>query len=54
VIKGGIIAIKSSRNQALAEIISFSAGSLNNGFCLTKPVFMGFVGLFLYLLGRKW
>ena len=28
--------------------------SLNNGFCLTKPVFMGLVGLFLYLLGRKW
>ena len=23
-------------------------------FRITKPVFMGFVGLFLYLLGRKW
>jgi len=54
VIKGGIIAIKSSRNQAFTGIISFSAGSLNNGFCLTKPVFMGFVGLFLYLPGCKW
>ena len=29
-IKGGIIAIKSSRNQAFTGIISFSAGSLNN------------------------
>jgi len=51
VIKGGIIAIKSSRNQAFTGIISFSAGSLNSGFCLTKPVFMGFVGLFCWLYG---
>ena len=29
VIKGGIITIKSSRNQAFTGIISFSAGSLN-------------------------
>ena len=28
--------------------------SLNSGFCLTKPVFMGFVGLSLYLLVGKW
>jgi len=30
VIKGGIIAIKSSRNQAFTGIISFSAGSLSD------------------------
>jgi len=40
VIKGGIIAIKSSRNQAFTGIISFSAGSLNNGQKCRKPVFM--------------
>ena len=34
--------------------IKLDSASLNNGFCLTKPVFMGFVWLFLYLLGRKW
>ena len=39
-IKGGIIAIKSSRNQAFTGIISFSAGSLNNGLKCRKPVFM--------------
>jgi len=46
VIKGGIIAIKSSRNQAFTGIISFSAGSLNSKEIPTKPVVMGFVGIF--------
>jgi hypothetical protein len=47
VIKGVIITIKSPRNQAFIGIISFSAGSLNREHILTKPVFMGFVGLFI-------
>ena len=34
--------------------IKLDSASLNSGFCLTKPVFMGFVGLFLYLLVGKW
>ena len=41
-------------NYIKTTIIKPNFASLNNGFCLTKPVFMGLVGLFLYLLGRKW
>jgi len=40
VIKGVIIAIKSSINQAFTGIISFSAGSLNN-FNLTLIILYG-------------
>ena len=52
-IKGVIIAIKSSRNQAFTGIISFSAGSLNNGYILGKPVFMGFLRIFFAFYGTN-
>ena len=44
-IKGVIIAIKSFRNQAFTGMISFSAGSLNNGLKCRKPVFMRVSGI---------
>ena len=46
-IKGGIIAIKSSRNQAFTGIISFSAGSLNNVHEPRNAEFTAFLGSFL-------
>jgi len=47
VIKGGIIAIKSSRNQAFAGIISFSAGSLSDEMGFEKLVFMRIASKFV-------
>jgi len=47
VIKGGIIAIKSSRNQAFTGIISFSAGSLNNVQEPRNAEFTALLGSFL-------
>jgi hypothetical protein len=46
VIKGEIIAIKSSRNQAFTGIISFSAGSLNNVQEPRNAEFTAFLGSF--------
>lgn len=54
VIKGGVIAIKSSRNQAFTGIISFSAGSLNNFQKLAKPSKMGICELVFCLVVLKW
>ena len=43
-IKGEIIAIKSSRNQAFTGVISFSAGSLNSRKTLEMPENTAFLG----------
>lgn len=48
-IKGGVIAIKSSRNQAFTGIISFSAGSLNSKQSPINGVNKPFMGLFLFM-----
>lgn len=40
-IKGGIIAIKSSRNQVFTGIISFSAGSDNANFVFDEAIIDG-------------
>lgn len=46
-IKGGIIAIKSFKNQAFTGIINFSAGSLNNVHEPRNDEFTAFLGSFL-------
>jgi len=45
VVKGKIIVIESPESQALAEKISFSAPSLNNGQKCRKLVFMRVPGI---------
>ena len=50
--KRHILSIQNSiDNHIKTTRIKPNFASLNSGFCLTKPVFMGFMGLFCWLYG---